>query len=397
MKFFQHVQCEGKASFDWGSSKWGNEKILEDELPDGYKYRIDFFKLVEKSEIPHENKFEAELAVNICNDEQADEFIKALGAVSGCDFNLERRDCTGKATGVISKALKCARNVRSGLNPKEVTKTAKIGCGQGRVKGMERQPGKNTNCLTTLKTKMAKCVENHENTEFGGCFNLLVKLNYSHSHEVESTHSWNFQEVGESARLRLLELFESGLSPANARKVFQEELKTKYGEDWLRISSKRSLNPDANYVSRLHTFFFKDRFGSINGPDAFQMAQEFIEKYNKENGQNVASIEQIEDSVIVCVVDELMRRVHAATPQSSQIMFVDGTGSLDRLNHQLIKLMTESPSGGLPLGFMILTDQKEKSLDAGFAGIKKLLPGGAFFGRGKERGPELIMTDDDRV
>ena len=101
--------------------------------------------------------------------------------------------------------------------------------------------------------------------------------------------------------------------------------------------------------------------------------------------------------MIVCVVDELMRRVHAATPQSSQIMFVDGTGSLDRLNHQLIKLMTESPSGGLPLGFMILTDQKEKSLDAGFAGIKKLLPGGAFFGRGKERGPELIMTDDDRV
>ena len=49
------------------------------------------------------------------------------------------------------------------------------------------------------------------------------------------------------------------------------------------------------------------------------------------------------------------------------------------------------------MGFIIVTDQKQKTLDAGFAGIKKLLPDGAFGGRGRERGPELTMTDDDQV
>ena len=35
------------------------------------------------------------------------------------------------------------------------------------------------------------------------------------------------------------------------------------------------------------------------------------------------------------------------------------------------------------MGFIIVTDQKQKTLDAGFAGIKKLLPDGAFGGRGR--------------
>ena len=39
----------------------------------------------------------------------------------------------------------------------------------------------------------------------------------------------------------------------------------------------------------------------------------------------------------------------------------------------------------------------KKTLDAGFEDLKKLLPVEAFYGRGAERGPELIMTDDDSV
>ena len=43
--------------------------------------------------------------------------------------------------------------------------------------------------------------------------------------------------------------------------------------------------------------------------------------------------------------------------------------------------MTESPEGGLPLGFIVLSDQKEESQDAGFKAIKKLMPDGSFGGR----------------
>lgn len=59
--------------------------------------------------------------------------------------------------------------------------------------------------------------------------------------------------------------------------------------------------------------------------------------------------------------------------------------------------MTESPAGGLPLGFIVLSGQKEESLDVGFKAIKKLMPDGAFGERGAEMGQELIMTDGDSV
>ena len=146
----------------------------------------------------------------------------------------------------------------------------------------------------------------------------------------------------------------------------------KYGDDWLEVSAKRSINPDTNYVSNLHTKFWKDRFGSINGPDAYQKAKEFIETYNETSETNIASIKQLANgAVVVAVVDEFSKRVHKVITQSGQICFVDATGSLDRVNHQLVKLMTESPSGGLPLGFLILSDQKQETLEAGFEELKK--------------------------
>ena len=151
-----------------------------------------------------------------------------------------------------------------------------------------------------------------------------------------------------------------------------------WGWGWILSSFPQDVN-------RLHTSYWKDKFGTINGPDAYQKAVEYIAKYNEKNGETLASIEQLNNkdgTVIVCVVDQFMKRTHKTVPQSSQIMFVDCTGSLDRLNHQLLKLMTESPAGGLPLGFIVLSDQKEESLDAGFKSIKKLMPDGAFGGRG---------------
>ena len=93
---------------------------------------------------------------------------------------------------------------------------------------------------------------------------------------------------------------------------------------------------------------------------------EYIDIYKENTGKKITSIKQMDDWVVVCVCNEFMRRFHAVTPQGSQIMFVDATRSLDRLNHQILKLMTESPIGGLHLGFIILSEQTEYSLTEGF-------------------------------
>ena len=75
-------------------------------------------------------------------------------------------------------------------------------------------------------------------------------------------------------------------------------------------------------------------------------------------------------------------------------MFIDATGTLDQANHQLFKLMCASPAGGLPLGFMVLSGKDESLITEGLEELKKLLPRKAFFKRG-EKGPTLVMTDDD--
>ena len=373
-----------------------DREFLENELPCGFEYIINRFKMIVKSDIPHESKYETRFLVGVCSEDDATSFVNVMESKTGTNFNAFQGSRVGKKNWKQTQ-LKCARNVRTQTSP-ELAKAKGKGAGQGREKGIERQKGKDTNCKTTMSTTLKPCEAIHDSGNGPICFKLAVSLNYDHTHAVESTNSWNFLEVEETARLRLLQLFDEGLTPSKAKRVLEDELRAKYGEDWLEMSSKRSINPDTNFVFNLHTQYWKDKFGTINGPDSFQKAKDFISNYNMKAGTEIASIRQLTcGTVVVVVVDELSKRVHTTVPQSGQIVFIDGTGSLDRMNHQLVKLMTESPVGGLPLGFMILSDQTEKTLDAGFEDLKKLLPEKAFYGRGAERGPELIMTDDDPV
>ena len=101
-----------------------------------------------------------------------------------------------------------------------------------------------------------------------------------------------------------------------------KQVKAKLEEsEWFKISSKRSVNPDSRTVFNMYTLFCK-RFGSINDPDAYLKAAEFIEKLNEKAGEKIASIRQLDDeTIVVAVSDELMKRTYT---------FVDATGSVDQ-------------------------------------------------------------------
>ena len=61
----------------------------------------------------------------------------------------------------------------------------------------------------------------------------------------------------------------------------------------------------------------------------------------------------------------------------------------------MVKFLTESPAGGLPLGFLVLSNRTEATLDAGLQDLQALMPDQAFGGRGTHVGPQVILTDDD--
>ena len=168
---------------------------------------------------------------------------------------------------------------------------------------------------------------------------LKDKLNYDHNHEVTTCDAWNFLEVDQETKKRYFELFEIAFSPSNARLAFIAEMKDKLDkEEWFKILAKQSLNPDSSTVFHLYTSFCQ-RFGSINGHDAYLKAKEFIDKINKNAEQRIGLIRQLEDTTIeVAVVDELvMRRTHELVPQCADVIFVDATGSVDRCNHQVMQ------------------------------------------------------------
>ena len=82
----------------------------------------------------------------------------------------------------------------------------------------------------------------------------------------------------------------------------------------------------------------------------------------------------------------------AVLPQAGDILFVDATSNLDR--QQFFRLLTCSPVGGLPLGYLVVSSEIESVLTLAFNLYKSLLPSYAFNNRGPEKGPQVILTDD---
>ena len=80
-------------------------------------------------------------------------------------------------------------------------------------------------------------------------------------------------------------------------------------------------------------------------------------------------------------------------PQAGDIVFLDSTGSLDRQDSRFFRFLTCSPCGGLPLGYVITSNETEELLTKAFEKFKILLPNYAFYKRA-ELGPHCFLTDD---
>ena len=98
--------------------------------------------------------------------------------------------------------------------------------------------------------------------------------------------------------------------------------------------------------------------------------------------------------LILAVCTPLMARAHANIPQSAEILFCDSTSSLDRFNTSLFILSTCHPAGGIPLGIVLTSDEKEETITAALQLLLELLPPNAFYSAGVEKGPGILMTDD---
>lgn len=91
------------------------------------------------------------------------------------------------------------------------------------------------------------------------------------------------------------------------------------------------------------------------------------------------------EPLILVICTPLMARAHATIPQSAEIMFCDCTSSLDRFNTSLLILSTCHPAGGIPLGILMTSDEKEETIQGALQMLRDVLPKNPFYGNGVQK------------
>lgn len=369
--------------FSWLCCNQNVEKrqILEKVLPEKYHYRISTFKVLEESDIVHETKFEAVVAVNICSVDNIEQFLSDFQESSSTNYNILAGDKKGGKKTLKTGYRKCHHNVRKRTKSGEDTMCDDL------------TKGKQTNCPAGLTFKLKKTPE-HSHDQTCCLFPFEITIEFVHNHSIESANAVKYHDVKKETKNKFLELFDEGHSASSAYQFYKKHLEAKHGEEYVKVSADRAIMPDQKWVFNYFAAYVQDQFGKINSPEAYEKAVQKVKEYNEKHGNQCCVINQIENVTIVAVCDPLSQRVHKLLPQAGDIVYVDATSNLDRQDSKLVKFMTCSPAGGLPLGFVITPSESEPVLKAAFKALKEVLPEEAFNKRGKDEGPVLFMTDD---
>ena len=168
----------------------------------------------------------------------------------------------------------------------------------------------------------------------------------------------------------------------------------------------RAYKPRLSDVKILFQTYNGQLYGCGNGPELIEKVKEKVDEYNTINSKDRAKMEyefqlpndkKIGDvNFSVAVVTPLMIRVHQNIRASSELVFMDSTSNLDELNLRLFFMCAHSPAGGLPLAVFITSNETEEMLKMALALVQKCLPENAFFGKGKDKGPDLLLTDHNK-
>lgn len=125
----------------------------------------------------------------------------------------------------------------------------------------------------------------------------------------------------------------------------------------------------------------------------FDCLKDFIENYNLERSERCAEFCSLGENFIVIIVSPLMKRILQHVSTSSEVLFVDSSGNVDRYGCKVFMLMINSCCGGLPVGCIIMSSETESVLTHAIHLYSTFLCDNSFNGQGI-RSPIIIMSDD---
>ena len=256
----------------------------------------------------------------------------------------------------------------------------------------------------------------------------VLNISFNHNHPIISGHTLTFRPVSAETKETFLELFSNGHSASSARHTHEQHLLMDAATDELKqyALADRAINPSAQDVCRLFQQWREKHYGKDDGKPLFERLQAEVNKYNaKHREQNGRALlqwyetqtdnysddvnsdgesnppppkkkkrESTSKPLILAICTPLMARAHECVCQAGELLFCDSTSSMDRFNTSVFVLSTHSVASGIPLGVLLTSDEREETIQTGLQMLKSIFPASAFYGKGSEAGPDVIMIDD---
>lgn len=189
-------------------------------------------------------------------------------------------------------------------------------------------------------------------------------------------------------------MFESGHGPSKALEIHKEDLQKEYEDNYFIAAADRAVCPDISWVFNLYYNVFKQNYGASDGINMIASLQNFISSYNDDVKDNCSTLKCLEDNnFVVVIVSPLMKRILKTLATTSEIVFIDSSGNVDRYGCRVFLLIVNTCAGGFPIGIIITTSESEYIIYEGLTIYKSFIETRMFNGRGKS-GPLLFMTDD---
>lgn len=344
-------------------------------MPSTFIYEI-------KSALCHsENKYlEVKLLANVRSQDDAKEWVRSFSEMSKTSWSTRAAPAvTGKRV-VFKLVLGCIHKGRTDRRNSDIN------------------PGvRNTNCpaqiiftiFSTIPSKQHYYIKKSV-TDFTKPCEIYLRLN--HNHPIHASDVLRFRPVSEEVKEKLVELFHNGHTVATAREVLRIDIQTNHPDTYEELLADRHTCPDYRSCYYLYTKEFEREYGPMNSRD-YNFLITKLSEYNEACGETPsASWEVSENECIIAICTPLMRRAHRLTPEASEVVFIDSSGTVDRDGHRIFLLLTHNESGGIPLGVIITSSESAATLTKAMHMLKDLIGVEGFFGT--IEGPSIFMTDD---
>ena len=374
--------------------------------------------------------FESTVRINLTTMEAAKNWLESMMKQSMCTYRHSKGRSPGLKRVLYKVEMHCQHQKKDlTVQQKEVAANARAKNGKKILMHDVRK--KKTGCPSTLKLTVMVPTKKDQLKSLSSPYFVshptVLKIVFNHNHPITSAHSLSFRPIAPETKEAFFDLFRKGHSASSAYHWHETKLFLDSGEDQLLIAD-RSTNPTKADISRLYSEWQKKELGADNGKPLFDRISIEISSYNDSHSnsggqakfqcykgpeasyEDSTTEDEIEDielkkkkkkpkrersqPMIIAVCTPIMTRVHQTIQQAGEMVFCDATSSLDRFNSSLFILSTSNAAGALPLGVIITSDEQEDTIQQGLQLLNKVVPEGAFYGRGSRQGPAIVMTDD---